>query len=69
MFNLIVRLVRDPALAEDLAQETFIRAFRSLATFDWGLRTLLLPCATFPRHVLLTSGDVWGDPRASSDSD
>ncbi len=34
VFNLIVRLGRDPTLAEDLAQETFIRAFRSLATFD-----------------------------------
>jgi RNA polymerase sigma-70 factor (ECF subfamily) len=32
--NLIARIVRDPALAEDLAQETFLKAFRSLPTFD-----------------------------------
>jgi RNA polymerase sigma-70 factor (ECF subfamily) len=32
--NLLARLLRDPAEAEDLAQETFVRAFRHLATFD-----------------------------------
>jgi RNA polymerase sigma-70 factor (ECF subfamily) len=31
---LIARMTRDPALAEDLAQETFVKAFRSLAAFD-----------------------------------
>lgn len=34
VMSLIVRKVRDPALAEDLAQETFIKAFRALDTFD-----------------------------------
>jgi RNA polymerase sigma-70 factor (ECF subfamily) len=34
VFGLIVRLVRDPALAEDLAQEAFLRAWRALASFD-----------------------------------
>jgi len=28
------RLARDPALAEDLTQETFLRAWRKLATYD-----------------------------------
>jgi RNA polymerase sigma-70 factor (ECF subfamily) len=36
--NLVSRIVHDPALAEDLAQETFLKAFRSLATFDPGRR-------------------------------
>ena len=31
--RLIGRLVRDPGLVEDLAQETFIRAYRALAQF------------------------------------
>lgn len=34
VFGLVVRLVRDPALAEDLAQEVFLRAWRALASFD-----------------------------------
>lgn len=34
VFNLIARIVRDPALAEDVAQEAFLKAFRSLASFD-----------------------------------
>ncbi|MCL4836657.1 MAG: sigma-70 family RNA polymerase sigma factor [Thermoanaerobaculia bacterium] len=34
VFGLVVRLVRDPALAEDLAQEVFLRAWRALPTFD-----------------------------------
>jgi RNA polymerase sigma-70 factor, ECF subfamily len=32
--SLILRMVRDPALAEDLAQDTFLKAFRSLSSFD-----------------------------------
>jgi RNA polymerase sigma-70 factor (ECF subfamily) len=32
--SLIARIVQDSALAEDLAQDTFLRAFRNLAAFD-----------------------------------
>ena len=34
VFSVIVRMVRDHGLAEDLTQETFIKAFKSMATFD-----------------------------------
>lgn len=34
VFSVILRLVRDRELAEDLAQETFLKAFRSLASYD-----------------------------------
>jgi len=34
IFSLIVRMVRDRALAEDLSQEAFIKAFRRLDSFD-----------------------------------
>lgn len=34
VFSVILRMVRDRALAEDLAQETFVKAFRSLASYD-----------------------------------
>jgi len=34
VISLIVRMTGDRALAEDLAQETFVKAFRSLAAFD-----------------------------------
>lgn len=34
VYNLLARMLRNPALAEDLAQETFVRAIRHLATFD-----------------------------------
>ena len=32
--GLLVRMVRDPSLAEDLAQEVFLKAFRALESFD-----------------------------------
>lgn len=32
--SVIVRMVRDPVLAEDLAQETFLKAFRHLRSYD-----------------------------------
>lgn len=34
VITLIRRITGDPALAEDLAQETFVKAFRNLAAFD-----------------------------------
>lgn len=34
VFSLIARMVQDPATAEDLAQEAFVKAYRSLHTYD-----------------------------------
>jgi RNA polymerase sigma-70 factor, ECF subfamily len=34
VFTLIVRMVRDPSRAEELAQDTFVKAFRRLDTYD-----------------------------------
>ena len=34
VFSLIYRMVRDRALAEDLSQETFIRAFRAIGKYN-----------------------------------
>ncbi|HUO86522.1 MAG TPA: sigma-70 family RNA polymerase sigma factor [Thermoanaerobaculia bacterium] len=34
MFSLVLRMVRDRALAEDLTQESFVKAYRNLASYD-----------------------------------
>jgi RNA polymerase sigma-70 factor (ECF subfamily) len=34
VIRLIARMIRDPSQAEDLAQDTFVKAFRNLAAFD-----------------------------------
>lgn len=34
VFSLVLRMVRDRALAEDLAQETFVKAFHALPSYD-----------------------------------
>jgi RNA polymerase sigma-70 factor, ECF subfamily len=47
VYRLALRMVRDPGLAEDLAQETFLKAYRALATYDphWKLGSWLLKIA------------------------
>ena len=34
VYTLIARMVQDPATAEDLAQESFVKAYRRLGTYD-----------------------------------
>lgn len=34
VFSVVVRIVRDPGTAEDLTQDTFVKAFGALARFD-----------------------------------
>ena len=34
IYSLVVRMVRDPSMAEDLAQDVFCKAFKALGTFD-----------------------------------
>jgi RNA polymerase sigma-70 factor (ECF subfamily) len=34
IYSLVIRMVRDPSAAEDLAQEVFCKAFRALGSFD-----------------------------------
>lgn len=47
VFSLIVRLMGDPAVAAELAQDTFLKAFRRLESFDrqWGFSPWLLRIA------------------------
>jgi RNA polymerase sigma-70 factor (ECF subfamily) len=36
VFRLVGRMLRDPAAAEDVTQETFVKAYRNLASYDPG---------------------------------
>lgn len=38
VYNFVARLVRDPAAAEDLTQDTFLKVFRALGRYDPRLR-------------------------------
>jgi RNA polymerase sigma-70 factor (ECF subfamily) len=79
VIGLIVRMTGDRALAEDLAQDTFVKAFRHLESFDatrrlssWLFRiahnTTLDALRRLERHVVdldgLPDGDARRDPAA-----
>jgi RNA polymerase sigma-70 factor (ECF subfamily) len=47
VYTLLLRMVQNPATAEDLAQETFVKAFRRLDSYDpqWKLSSWLFKIA------------------------
>src|SRR5436305_12671748 len=47
VYSLVLRMVQDPATAEDLAQEVFVKAFRALRTYDprWKFSSWLFKIA------------------------
>ena len=47
VYNVCLRMLRDAALAEDAAQDTFIKAWTSIGTFRGGL---VRPSAAADRH-------------------
>lgn len=73
VFRLVKQLVRRDAEAEEVAQETFVRAFRALATFDgrsepftWLYRIALNLSLNVLRSRRVPHEDV-DDPRLASD--
>ncbi len=71
VFNLIARMVRDSAFAEDLAQETFVKAFSHLSSYDprykfinWILRiahNTTIDYLRQPRPVMASLDDEEGE--------
>ena len=47
VYSLVLRMVQDPATAEDLAQEVFVKAFRRLDSYDrqWKFSSWLFKIA------------------------
>lgn len=47
VYSLVLRMVQDPATAEDLAQDVFVKAFRRLGTYDpqWKFSSWLFKIA------------------------
>ena len=52
VYGLIVRMVRDAGRAEELAQDTFVKAFRALHTYDMG-RKFSAWLMTIAHHVAI----------------
>jgi RNA polymerase sigma-70 factor (ECF subfamily) len=81
VFNLIVRMVRDPALAEDLAQESFVKMFAHLSSYDshyrfasWLLKIAHNTAIDYlrrprPAAVSLDDGDEQGRMHLEDDSE
>ena len=80
VYNLIARLVQDPGMAEDLTQDTFVKMFRALGTFDPRLRfsswlfriahnTTLDALRRLKPEVVELEGLPEGDPRRDPAAD
>jgi RNA polymerase sigma-70 factor (ECF subfamily) len=72
IYGLIVRMVRDPARAEELAQDAFVKAFRALHTYDMQ-RKFSAWLLTIAHHVAideLRKGSLATEPlEATTDED
>ena len=71
VFSLAYRMVRDRALAEDLAQETFIRAFNAISSYDprrkfssWLFKIANNHTIDYLRKKKLDTVSIHGSPHA-----
>jgi RNA polymerase sigma factor (sigma-70 family) len=53
VFGLALSVTRDPALAEDVAQEAFLRAWRAAATYDPGRASVMTWLLTITRNTAI----------------
>ena len=73
VFSLVYRMVRDRALAEDLAQEAFVRAFNAIDTYDpsykfssWMFKIANNHTIDHLRKKKLDTVSIHGSPHAGS---
>ncbi len=73
VFSLVYRMVRDRTLAEDLAQEAFVRAFNAIASYkpsykfsNWILKIANNHTIDYLRKRKLDTISIDGSPHASS---
>ncbi|HET9948392.1 MAG TPA: sigma-70 family RNA polymerase sigma factor [Longimicrobiales bacterium] len=73
VFSLVYRMVRDRTLAEDLAQEAFVRAFNAIATYDprykfsnWILKIANNHTIDHLRKRRLDTVSIHGSPHATT---
>jgi RNA polymerase sigma-70 factor, ECF subfamily len=76
VFSLVLRMVRDRALAEDLAQEAFIRAFQAIHSYDpsykfsnWILKIANNLTIDHLRKRRLDTVSIHGSPHARSEEE
>lgn len=76
VFSLVLRMVRDRALAEDLAQETFVKAFHALQSYDpsykfssWILKIANNLTIDHLRRRKLDTVSIDGSPHATTADD
>jgi RNA polymerase sigma-70 factor (ECF subfamily) len=76
VFSLIYRMVRDRTLAEDLAQEAFIRAFNAIGSYDtsykfsnWIFKIANNHTIDHLRRKKLDTISIHGSPHATSEED
>ena len=76
VYSLVLRMVRDGALAEDLAQETFVKAFHALRSYDprykfssWIFKIANNLTIDHLRRRKLDTVSIDGSPHARTDDD
>lgn len=76
IFSLVFRMVRDRALAEDIAQEAFVKAFHALGSYDpqykfssWLFKIANNLSIDHLRKKQLPTVSVHGSPHARSDQE